>query len=926
MAEDATLTQGGEDGYPSPDDVELAGFRDRIEQLDRTALSPEAIAETLYRPVPIDPVTGFYKGWVSGFRTGEVLRAQRRATVAPDRAFFVSGDVANIAGLVQLFSWTEADAHFSNLAAIFRAELEESGAVVVPMCLGGDEIVAIVVGDIDAETIASAVERVDTQAQEYVRQHNLSEIPNAKHPGQPEYNGVGLHLGYAEILPGLAVRDIFDAADLGVDRSKSRSRNVAAEQGRAAEVDRADSGAAAATQPGAATPTGRQTAGGQGEAAGRAGAQGQPAHPLSDRVRYLGPEELKRALFMDEAARIAQIGDAASEALVAHYEPLHRVELTPGFYDADREPGFVNRELARAREWVADTGTSQSAFLVSADLINPSGLSKHEAATAHYLAITEIFRTGLEETGAKVVAMRIGPALLGAVVVGTIDAATMDAAITEIDSKIGAYTRREGLADVKNWRNPERPGVDLLLGYIDTATHSDIDDIVHAARRAACVRGQRSPAELSGPPIVGYLDEHGNPLRPLTDASRQQAAEESGHAQSHRDAPDFDAIAFERELGDRLFHDPGANAAARRTVERLFDVMRVLHTELYPGTTPGRTEQIFFFELPDNPGQVEPGVVTLPELLREGNLRMVVTALLNALGRLSTDPMAVKATILELFNRPGWEGIAERAALDGSRLRALKEMADAGHDIVSLPALGSHSPDTRDAVSEDVASQAALFRRTLEEQEAYRWTLGEFTDRGMPLHPLEIAAQRRAESPEPMPGGTQIVGPVPEPAGSPGPRDVFDAPPTAQDWSQQITSAEQGAKPVAAPEPAYDPKERLAWVSGRARWGIDAEAPWFRAVSERGFPVTGGISGTAARLHSVFIWIRPEGISEHAFARALIGWMLPCERHSLYEIVRAIEVASPHLFHGPADRFADANDLYRRAPWISPPEEGEHRD
>jgi hypothetical protein len=402
-----------------------------------------------------------------------------------------------------------------------------------------------------------------------------------------------------------------------------------------------------------------------------------------------------------------------------------------------------------------------------------------------------------------------------------------------------------------------------------------------------CVRVDRAAVDQT--PVV-----HNASLSTHTDQHSYGSPTAASHECEGLD--DGDAMAFERELGDRLFHDPAAVAAARRTAERLFDVVRLLHTELHPGTTPERTERIFFSDKLTNPGQVGRGVVTLPELLREGNLRMLMTSLLNATHD-SGDPMTLEITIHELLKRPGWEEVAERVGLDVRRLGALKELVDAGHGVFAVPALGSHSPDARDSVTECVASQAARWRRRLADREAYRWTAREFADRGIGLHPLELAAQRRVESAQVVPGGTQIH------------------------------SAGQGTKPTAASQPVDDPDAALHWVSGRALFGMNIEAPWFRAISvERGFPVTTGISGCAARLHSVFIWIRPEGVSEHAFTRALIGWILPSDHHSLYEIVRGIQVASPHLFHGRGDRFAHVSDLYRRAPWVSSHGEGKHTD
>jgi hypothetical protein len=411
-----------------------------------------------------------------------------------------------------------------------------------------------------------------------------------------------------------------------------------------------------------------------------------------------------------------------------------------------------------------------------------------------------------------------------------------------------------------------------------------------------CVRVDQAAADQT--PVVHSVSllTHTEPVCTLAAPAGLHLAGETSHrsasaapGDSGDGGPDnSDAIVFERELGDRLFHDPGAVAAARRTAERLFDAMRLLHTELYPGTTPGRTERIFFSDKLTNPGQVGRDVVTLRELLREGNLRMVMTSLLNATHD-SKDPMTVEMTIQELLNRPDWEEVADRAGLDVPRLRALKELVDAGHGVFAVPALGSHSPDARDAVTECIASQAARWQRTLADRNAYRWTAREFADRGIALHPLEVAAQRHAES------------------------------------AQQIDSRRQAAKSAAASQPGDDPDAVLHWLSGRALFAMDTEAPWFQAVSvERGFPVTTGISGCAARLHSVFIWIRPDGVAEHEFTRALIGWILPSDHHSLYEVIRGIQVASPHLFHARGDRFAQVSDLYRRAPWACSDGEGEH--
>jgi DNA-binding NarL/FixJ family response regulator/GNAT superfamily N-acetyltransferase len=503
--------------YSSPDDVQLAGFRDRVGQLDPTALSPEAIAEALYRPLPVDAVTGFYEGRVSGFKTGEVLRAQQHVADTTNDAFFLSADIANLRGLNQACAdRAEANTHFSDLADVFHAVLMESGAEVVPMRVGGDEMAAVVVGDISDETIAEMVAMIDTRVQDYARQHDLADVPHPKHPGQPEYNGVGLHVGYAEVLPGLDVRNIFDAADLGVDRSKTRSMDVSGGPGRAPRIDGLDPGAAPAADRGDGTRTRAETAGGEGQAAGRAGAEEESGEPLGG-VRYPQPEELKRAAFVQEAA---QLGDTDSDAFIALYEPLSR-DAVSDFFDG-RASGFKNGEVARAGQWVANTG--ESGFFVSAELVNLSGLNQHaqnraEVANAHYRAICEIFRTEFEATGTMVVPMRTGGDRLAAIVVGSIDTATIDTAITSIGHRIGEYTEREGLAGIANPSNPEQPGVRLRLGYSDITTNHDVEDIVQDAERRMFGRDDSGDPRRQPDPARGISTEPDVPVQRQQDTA-----------------------------------------------------------------------------------------------------------------------------------------------------------------------------------------------------------------------------------------------------------------------------------------------------------------------------------------------------------------------------------------------------------------------
>ena len=334
---------GLETKYPSPDEVDRAEFRPRIEQLAPTALSPEAIAEAVCRPVRIDGISGFFDGRLSGLKSGEVLRGQRRAAETLDNAFWVSADIANLSGLNREFPRAEADFHFAKLAAIFYNALLESGAAVVPMRTGGDELGAVVVGTIGRATIAAAVATAEARVRAYAQEHSLSDIEHQKHKGRPEFNGVGLHVGYTEIVPRRKLKHIFNAADLGIEVSKKRSRNVSGEPGRAAGPDGADSPGTQAAHRGTGTRTRPGRAVGEGQAGSRAGAEeargrgaeGQSGDALRGGVEYPQPDDVKRAAFLAEAARILDepTGDATPEALMALYEPLHKDEVSD-FCDA----------------------------------------------------------------------------------------------------------------------------------------------------------------------------------------------------------------------------------------------------------------------------------------------------------------------------------------------------------------------------------------------------------------------------------------------------------------------------------------------------------------------------------------------------------------------------------------------------------------
>ncbi|WP_067833220.1 LuxR C-terminal-related transcriptional regulator [Nocardia lijiangensis] len=461
--------------YLSPDDVHRAEFERKVFETDLS--SPEAVAEALYERVGRDAVTEFYDARVSGLKTAEVLRAQNFAAYTGVPAFFVSADVANLSGL-NAFCNNQAETanvYYHGIATAFRTALEDSGGVVIPMRTGGDEVGAIVLG-IDEQTLTEIIAEVNRRVTAYARQEGLSEIEHPKHPGDPAYRGVGLHVGFTEIVPGLTPKDIFDDADLGVDASKNGRTDVAGDPRRATGADRADTGTAGATDPGTGTRAGGEASSGQSETARgpetppRGLALGGLNRNLPALAAYPSPDELRRFAF---AEGLRALGELTPELVAeAMYRPVGRDEVTD-FYDA-RLSGVKTAEVVRAQQFVAETGVP--AFFLSADIANLSGLNalmnnRAEAANVHFRGIAEAFRYALDAVGGAVVPMRTGGDELAAVVIG-IDQQTLTGVLADIQARVAAYTAEHGLDVIEH---PKHPGE---AAYRGMGLHVGVTDIL----------------------------------------------------------------------------------------------------------------------------------------------------------------------------------------------------------------------------------------------------------------------------------------------------------------------------------------------------------------------------------------------------------------------------------------------------------------
>lgn len=180
---------------------------------------------------PRDIVTGFYNAneddGNGGVQEQTIKRAQEHVKKTGDSAFYVSADIANLGGLNAAMGnvKSKANAHYKAIANMMSSELESIGARVIPMRTGGDELGAVVVGgnrDAIKKAIASATKKIE----KYNNENNLHKIPHPKRQGE---FGVGLHIGFSDILTDSNVQGIVDQADAEVDRSKNNVGRIKSE-------------------------------------------------------------------------------------------------------------------------------------------------------------------------------------------------------------------------------------------------------------------------------------------------------------------------------------------------------------------------------------------------------------------------------------------------------------------------------------------------------------------------------------------------------------------------------------------------------------------------------------------------------------------------------------------------------------------------
>ncbi|MGW2232246.1 hypothetical protein ACWCRG_43245, partial [Streptomyces formicae] len=90
------------------------------------------------------------------------------------------------------------------------------------------------------------------------------------------------------------------------------------------------------------------------------------------------------------------------------------------------------------------------------------------------------------------------------------------------------------------------------------------------------------------------------------------------------------------------------------------------------------------------------------------------------------------------------------------------------------------------------------------------------------------------------------------------------------------------------------PEFPLPWEEGQAVISLNTGSSWYRhARLKLGFPLLCGLSGTTMRMIMAFSWLKVPNCRARDFINALIAWMVSGGDHTIYEILRAIRMATP---------------------------------
>ncbi|WP_433492495.1 DEAD/DEAH box helicase [Nocardia grenadensis] len=381
---------------------------------------------------------------------------------------------------------------------------------------------------------------------------------------------------------------------------------------------------------------------------------------------------------------------------------------------------------------------------------------------------------------------------------------------------------------------------------------------------------------------------------------------------------------YELALARYLYNSAITRQAIVETVRRLREVL----TGLHPEATSEQIDEAFFAPEIDRWDGIVRRSVPLEELLRDGNPRELMAALLNAMlrGGERNPPCSttLDAGLIKLFQQPEWETAAADLGLDVPALRGVRASMLESTPLADLTVkdlhLVRHATLRTDAALRvfdeyDRRSRADVRSRTDENRRLL--TVQDWALMGMPLSRRELEA---------VPGGLRAfrisrLDPDRIPRDHRGrvDADALEAQLKSEDSTVEnvlplYVYDERGRRVRddsgnavirtvlvyhnhgivdAAAALRLDPRRyavRIPWRPGGARFDFKPNGAWFQEKAiEHKIPTLTGISGTTARMMTRFAWLRPPGVFERDFAGAVVAALYP--HHTDYEIVQAMRMA-----------------------------------
>jgi hypothetical protein len=324
------------------------------------------------------------------------------------------------------------------------------------------------------------------------------------------------------------------------------------------------------------------------------------------------------------------------------------------------------------------------------------------------------------------------------------------------------------------------------------------------------------------------------------------------------------AMGFDRAIGVHFFNDPDALAITRDAVTRIQNALTVLLHSHYPTWDRARIDmeidKAFFMDREwGSAGQVGRGV-TLPELLAEGNVRELMTAVYNA--------SFANRHEHTLANEVDWAMSEGRAAAEQAGIavpmldRVAEHSAKLSDSLLDIGDLAKHSADPERNLAETYDSRAGRDPRPREVQQAMASTPRRYADMGAGLGKFERAY--------------------------------------LEQWARETHGQE------------LTDETQLPWREGAVYHSI-GPSDWVTERGELGFVTVDGVSGTTMRMLEMGRVLGFDDVHSERFLNALMGWMLPGPDHSLYEILRGADILG---LHQPVD--ATAAEMYEHVRGMPP--------